>query len=136
MHEWALAESLLEAAKLTVTENKLTKVNSITVVLGELQDISKSAIDAVFKELTAEDKAVFKSTALIFETEPAELKCQLCGTVFGYEQKPNLEHDQTEAIHFLPETSKVYLRCPACNSPDFKIENGRGIYIKEIEGEN
>jgi Zn finger protein HypA/HybF involved in hydrogenase expression len=39
-----------------------------------------------------------------------------------------------EAIHFIPELSHAFVRCPECGSPDFIILAGRGITLERVEG--
>jgi len=89
-----------------------------------LQQVLKSAPD-LFEDVT------FK-----LEIEPAGFKCMNCSHEWLFSDvKKNLDDDETESIHFIPETAHVFLKCPNCKSPDFEIVKGRGIWVDSIEGE-
>ena len=133
MHEWALSDSVASAAEAVKKEKKLKTVASITVVLGEVQDIEPEIFKEIFDELKLQRKGLEK-TELKIETEHAEFECINCGARFNFDRK-KLPHETAEDIHFMPETLRFYINCPKCKSPDFKITAGRGVYIKEIEGE-
>ncbi|MDR1123764.1 MAG: hydrogenase/urease maturation nickel metallochaperone HypA [Elusimicrobiota bacterium] len=132
MHEWALSDSVAAAALEVKTGQNLKTVDEITVVLGAVQDIAAAAFAEIFDEVKKNYRGI-ENARLIIETEPAEFICLKCGNTFGLERE-KLDHETGEAIHFLPEMAKLYIKCGKCNSPDFKITRGRGVYIKEIKG--
>jgi hydrogenase nickel incorporation protein HypA/HybF len=39
-----------------------------------------------------------------------------------------------ENIHFIPEVAHVYVKCPRCESPDFEVLKGRGVWINKVMG--
>lgn len=133
MHEWALADSVAAAAQNVAREQQIKQINSITVVLGEVQDIGKQVFCDIFEDVK-KTYAGIESAKLIIEDEPALFECNCCKTRFPL-NRTGMTHTTNEAIHFLPETAKLYTACPACKSNDFKILTGRGVYIKEIEGD-
>jgi hydrogenase nickel incorporation protein HypA/HybF len=133
MHEWALSESVAAAAEAVKKEKGLKRVSSVTVVLGAVQDIAPAAFKEIFDELKLSRKGLEK-TKLKIETELAAFDCNNCGAHFNFDRN-KLPHETAEDIHFMPETLRFYINCPKCGSQDFKIAAGRGIYIKEIEGE-
>jgi hydrogenase nickel incorporation protein HypA/HybF len=49
-------------------------------------------------------------------------------------QQENVEENELEAIHFVPEIAHTYLRCPKCDSPDFEILGGRGVTLQTVKG--
>ncbi|MDR0842084.1 MAG: hydrogenase nickel incorporation protein HypA [Acidobacteriota bacterium] len=132
MHEWALSDGMVRAAQKIRTEQGLKEVVSITVVLGEIQDIAPDIFKEIFDEVKRQHDG-FAETKLVLERELAELRCHQCGEVFRLE-RDKLPHEISENIHFVPETLRVYIQCPVCGSEDFEILKGRGIYMKEIEG--
>ncbi|MDR1727242.1 MAG: hydrogenase nickel incorporation protein HypA [Acidobacteriota bacterium] len=133
MHEWALSDGMVRAAHKIKMERGLKEVVSITVVLGEVQDIAPDIFTEIFDEVKRQQDG-FEGTKLVLEREPAEFRCHQCGEAFHFD-RGLLPHEISENIHFVPETLRVYIRCPACQSEDFEIVKGRGIYIKEIVGE-
>ncbi|MEM4169637.1 MAG: hydrogenase maturation nickel metallochaperone HypA, partial [Thermoproteota archaeon] len=56
-----------------------------------------------------------------------------CGFKWFF-QKEELDENMLEAIHFLPEVSHAYVKCPNCGSPDFEVTGGRGVWIESIKG--
>ena len=133
MHEWALSDSIAAAAAEIRAKEKLKTVDEVTVVLGEVQDIGAKVFKEIFDEIKKNYPGV-ESAELIIETEPAEFSCLSCGNIFGL-KRDKLDHETGEAIHFLPEMTKLYVKCNKCGSADFKITQGRGVFIKEIKGD-
>jgi hydrogenase nickel incorporation protein HypA/HybF len=133
MHEWALSDSIASAARDVAEKENLKRVDEVTVVLGEVQNIAAKIFADIFDDVKKNYKSV-ENAKLIIEEEPARFTCLNCGNIFGLERK-KLDHETSEAIHFLPETAKLYIKCLRCGSTDFKITQGRGVFIKEIKGE-
>lgn len=135
MHEWALVDSVVKAAEAVAQERSLKTVDEIVLVLGELQSIDRQAVDTIFSELKARAAEPVRAARLVVEIEPTVFKCRACGKTFAEKDCGELDPTEKEAVHFLPEAARVYIKCPACKSPDFKLEKGRGIYVREIRGE-
>ncbi|WP_424244990.1 hydrogenase nickel incorporation protein HypA/HybF [Elusimicrobium posterum] len=133
MHEWALSDSVAHAAAKLLKQNKLKTIDEITVVLGQVQDISAKVFKEIFNEVKLQHPGIEKAE-MIIETEDGLFKCNNCGFEFGFDRE-KLEHNTAEDIHFLPETLRLYINCPNCGSQDFSILKGRGLYIKDIKGE-
>ena len=137
MHEWALAESILVSSVNEAKKQNLKKITNITVLLGELQQISvdifKQALDDL---LTTYKDDLLNNTKIKIDIEKTELKCNKCESTWKFsDMKKDLDEDESEAIHFIPEVAFVHARCPKCNSPDFNIAKGRGVSITQIKGE-
>ncbi|MFA5160949.1 MAG: hydrogenase nickel incorporation protein HypA [Elusimicrobiales bacterium] len=132
MHEWALVDAVAEAARRAAEAEKMKRVDTVAVVLGELQNIDRAAAKSLFLEIRKGKGPALRGARLAVSSEKAAFKCRNCGRVFGMAK---LAHNKAEAVHFLPEMAHVWLRCPRCKSADFSVEKGRGIYIKEITGE-
>jgi hydrogenase nickel incorporation protein HypA/HybF len=134
MHEWALAESIFAAATETAAKEKLNKISEVTINLGVLQNIDRPILRFALKTLATEHPS-FSTTKFIFKTQPTTLSCQACHHTWKPNLKKTLNTDQQEMIHFLPEASLAYIRCPHCGSPDFTIQTGRGVTIATIKGD-
>jgi hydrogenase nickel incorporation protein HypA/HybF len=133
MHEWALAESVIETVKQNVDEKNLKHVKSVTLLFGELQDVDKDIFTHGLHNMLLDsdlDEGVFS-----IEIEPALFHCNVCDEEWTLKAFPLLSEDQREAIHFLPEAAHVYIQCTNCGSPDFSVTRGRGVTIKSIEME-
>ena len=136
MHEWALADAVRTTAKKVAKEENLIKVTEIVVKIGELQTISREIFNTALQQVLKDAPELFENVECKLEIEPAGFKCMNCGHEWLFcDVKKKLDDDETESIHFIPETAHVFLKCPACKSPDFEIAKGRGIWVDSIEGE-
>jgi hydrogenase nickel incorporation protein HypA/HybF len=131
MHEWALADAVISTVERLYEENGRKRILSVQVLIGELQHIEMEVFSMGLQNLLSDRP--FSSDVFHFETEKASFRCNACGHGWLLEQHPELGEDELEAIHFLPETAHVYMRCPACGSPDFALEKGRGVTIQSID---
>jgi hydrogenase nickel incorporation protein HypA/HybF len=130
MHEWALADSVIEATSAALGERPPASLRSVIVVIGELQAIDREIFDFALKTLLEERP--FAHAVYTLETEPATFLCTSCGAEWGLRDTRGLTDEAREAIHFLPEVGHAFIRCPACGSPDYRVKNGRGVHIKSI----
>ena len=128
MHELALAEAVVTAAIETAKKNGLLKVTRIEVRVGELQQIEREAFRFAIEEMI--------EAVIDVEVDPARFLCRRCGLEYGLaDTRGPGDHDASEAIHFIPELAHAFLRCPACESPDFTVTGGRGVTLGAIEGD-
>ena len=133
MHEWALAESVIQTVKNTLEEHSGATVRCVRVVLGELQAIDHEIfLSGLGALLGSSEERPFEADAVLIETEAAEFSCTSCGASWGFDDVDLSETDR-EAIHFLPEAAKAYMRCPSCSSADYALVSGRGVAIRDIE---
>lgn len=131
MHEWALAEAIVDSSLKLLQSKGKEKVDNIFIKVGELQNIDLEVFDFAIKELIK--GTPLENLKINYETEEAILKCNNCGTKWKFKDSfSKLNDDEKEAIHFIPETLHIYIRCPNCSSVDFDIEIGRGIYLEDI----
>lgn len=134
MHEWALAESVVNTVLKHKEENNLIKVDKVLVKVGKLQqielDIFNSALDDISKMKNVEGEFVVVE-------ENASFKCRVCGHEWDFKESvEDLEEDESEYVHFVPDIIRVYSKCPECGSRDFEVEKGRGVWIEYIEGKS
>ena len=131
MHEWALAEAVLQSVKDQMKGRKLSSVRSVRLLFGELQKIDPEVFLFGLRTLCTDcamDPGIFH-----IETESASFLCNRCGREWQLSETREIREDEREAIHFLPESAHSFLRCPGCGSPDFRVEKGRGVVIQSIE---
>jgi hydrogenase nickel incorporation protein HypA/HybF len=130
MHEWALAEAVITAAKQVAEKEKLKEVREVTIKIGELQQVEKAILRFALSQLKP---ASFKNAKFRISKAKTTLKCRVCGNTWLF-SKNKLDEDTAEAIHFVPEVAHAYIKCPKCGSPDFEISEGRGIWLENIKG--
>ena len=130
MHEWALAEAVITAAKKIAEKEGLEEVKEVKIKIGELQQIELEIFQFALSQLKP---AVLKNAEFIIDYAKAKLSCRACGNSWIF-QKDKIDDDAAEAIHFVPEVAHTYIKCPNCGSPDFEISEGRGIWLENIKG--
>ena len=130
MHEWALAEAVVAAASQTAQKEGLKKVTEVIITIGEMQQIEEDIFCFALSQLKP---AEFAETKFKVEKETAELKCRACGYewLFG---RSKLDRGSAEAVHFVPEVAHAFVKCPKCDSPDFEIVKGRGVWLETLRG--
>jgi hydrogenase nickel incorporation protein HypA/HybF len=133
MHEWALAEAVVAAATETARQQKLAVVDEIVLNIGELQAIDNEMFTSLVRDQLVNAAAEMRNAKVRAVRGAAAFECQACRKEFS-EQDAKVGEEEREAIHFVPEMAHVYMRCPACGSPDFSIVRGRGVFIQEITG--
>ena len=131
MHEWALAEAVLQGVEDQLKEHGPGPVRSVRRLFGELQKIDSEVFLFGLRELCRNTS--LKPEVFHMETENASFLCNSCGHEWQLREVREIDEDEREAIHFLPESAHSYLRCPQCGSPDFRIEKGRGVVIQSID---
>jgi hydrogenase nickel incorporation protein HypA/HybF len=135
MHEWALAESVITSTIETAKKKKLKSITDITIHIGELQQIDHDIFLFALKELIKQYDKKIKKVKFHLKTDTSKLQCLRCNHSWGFSDfKKNVNEQEVEFIHFIPEVALAYTRCPQCGSPDFTIVKGRGVSISSIKG--
>ena len=130
MHEWALAEAVINAASEVAQKEGLTKVTEVRVKIGELQQIEPDILEFALENLRTPQ---FNDARFVLESVKAEFGCRVCGQRWAFTDERLDEHEK-EDIHFIPEVAHAYVRCPKCGSSDFEILQGRGVWLESIKG--
>src|SRR4030067_1240525 len=130
MHEWALAEAIIDAASQIAEKESLKEITEVAIRVGGLQQIERGILRFALSQLRTEK---FRKTRFRIETEKAQLRCRACGNSWVFSKK-KLGENASEAIHFVPEIAHTYINCPKCGSPDFEILEGRGILLQSVKG--
>lgn len=132
MHEWALAEAVLESVRAEQRSRSGQRASSVTIRFGELQSIDPDVFSEGVNQLARDDREL--DVAFQFEGEPATFICAACGRGWSLDDC-DLDEATREAIHFLPEVVHSFVACPDCGSADFRVDRGRGVTIESIEFE-
>jgi hydrogenase nickel incorporation protein HypA/HybF len=131
MHEWALAEAVIATVNQIAKKEKIKRVTEITIKIGQLQQVERDIFRFALKQLKPSE---YKNVKFHIKTAKTKLKCRVCGKTWVFNKK-KLDNETAEAIHFVPEVAHTYIKCPKCGSPDFEIEEGRGVWLDSIQGE-
>jgi hydrogenase nickel incorporation protein HypA/HybF len=131
MHEWALADAVIEATAAALAGKDPSSLRAVTVLLGELQAVDREIFGFALETMLKEKP--FRDARYLLETEPAVFSCAGCGERWSLAETRGMDEQTREAIHFLPEAAHAFMRCPRCGSLDFRTEQGRGVSIKSLE---
>jgi hydrogenase nickel incorporation protein HypA/HybF len=135
MHEWALAESVITTALEAAKKEQLDTITEIIIDIGELQQIEQELFSFAVNDIMKTYSPKLKNTKITVNIQHSTLRCKHCDRTWTFKDiEKNLNEDEAEAVHFLPEVAVVHSRCPKCKSPDFEIEAGRGVTIRSIKG--
>ena len=130
MHEWALAEAVITAAQQIAEKENLKEIREVNIKIGELQQVERDILRFALSQIKP---ASFKNAVFHISTAKTTLKCRVCGNTWLF-RETKLDEDTAEAIHFVPEVSHSYIKCPKCGSPDFEVSEGRGVWLENIKG--
>jgi len=128
MHELSLSKATYKSIlKIVQNKNKdLNEIKEIILGIGEIQNID---IEIFLQSL----ENYLPNIKINYEIIKAKIKCNKCFNEWFYSDSLNsLDEDQKESIHFIPETIYLFIRCNKCNSNDFEIIDGRGIFILDL----
>ena len=134
MHELALADSVVKAAIHAAEEAGIARIGRIVVRVGELQQIEKDLFEFSLTSVIPSHDPRLAETEFEVTDEAVLFECRSCGQTYGRDESGVGDEEQKEAVHFIPELSHAFARCPSCGSPDFDIIKGRGITLERIEG--
>ncbi len=112
MHEMGVVFHVIDNIKDLAAENELTKVNSVTLQLGEVSTVIPEYLEDVWK-WAVEREELMKGCGLIIEPIKAVTFCEDCKQTYS-----TIEH------------AKV---CPNCGSENTYLVQGNEFIIKEIE---
>jgi hydrogenase nickel incorporation protein HypA/HybF len=130
MHEWALAEAVVNATLEISKKEELRQVTEVKLKVGELQQLDLKLFLFALSHLKKEK---LKDTRFRIKKEMAKFRCRICGHEWN-PRKTKLSEEFREAAHFIPQVAHAYIRCPKCSSSDFEICSGRGVWIENIRG--
>lgn len=113
MHEVSIIENVIKIVLEKAIENKFTKVNKVSLKIGELSGVMPESLNFAFKSCTIE--TLLEGSTLEIERVSAMAECMDCNQVFPIN-------------HF----NKL---CPCCNKFCSSIISGYELYINTIEGD-
>ncbi len=113
MHELAIIEDMFRIILKIADENRLERIDRVTMEIGEYRQIDPSVFRFAFE--AAREGTIASDARLDIEFQTVEMRCEECGNSFSIEN--------------------FIFKCPRCRSGDLHIIKGMDIFIKSIEGE-
>ena len=112
MHELSIANSLVEIASEHARESGAESIQSITLRIGALSCVHKSALEFSF-ELVTKD-TMLEGARLEFIDVPVSIYCEPCKREV---QLPGIQR----------------FRCPDCDTPSADIRQGKELDVETIQ---
>ena len=117
MHELPVTERILDIVLKHAERNRVRRVISITLTVGELSELENEWIQHYFNYLSKDTLA--GGATLYIERQPIILQCNKCGKTIRI-KKEDLGD----------------ITCPVCGDKgDLSLVSGREYYIKEMEAQ-
>lgn len=108
------------------------KVKMVVINVGELQQIDREIFEFALKE--QEKGTALEGFKPILKNVPASFKCIACRHEWGSsESTSRLNEKARESIHLTPQLARAFIKCPKCNSLDFEVVQGEGIWIDKVK---
>ncbi len=111
MHEYPVAQKIIEIAEETAKKNSAVKIKRINIVVGELSGFIGESIQMYFDILARGTSA--EGAIISVKSVRPRLKCTSCGLSF--------------------EMSGRSFMCPSCGGGAVLTEAGREFYIESID---
>lgn len=115
MHELGIVFHVIDTVNEIIEENKVAKVNSVTVEIGEVSLVIPSYFEDCWKWAVGKQTTPIHDARIVMETIPAVTYCEGCEKTY--------------------ETVKYGKICPYCGSEHTYLLQGNEFNIKELEVE-
>ena len=119
MHEYSLANELINTLLDKVDEEDLKKTTKVHVRLGELRILSKEALSQAYKIIT--EDTILAGSEIEYEEVPPVVFCKECGF------RGPVDYEEDQMMHY----SIPILSCPDCGNT-VEIEEGRELEIRTL----
>jgi hydrogenase nickel incorporation protein HypA/HybF len=116
MHELPVTERILDIVLKHAEQNRVRRIVSITLSVGELSDLEDQWMQHYFDYLSKQSPA--EGARLKIERIPIVVRCTQCSET------------RRVAKEALADST-----CPACGSGQFLLVSGREYHIKEMEAQ-
>lgn len=117
MHEFSMAQGILNAVLETAEENDANKVTDIVIQIGKLAMLNPEQLTFMLNVLI--EDTIAENANIVIEDVDVEIKCYNC----DYEGIGDVD----DSDHYLP-----MILCPKCESHRVNVLNGKDVIIKNI----
>lgn len=121
MHEVSVVSTLADAVMKELQKYNVTKVNSITVTIGDMTNLGEEQMKFAYEIVTR--GTILEGSEFIVEHEPIELECKQC----NYRGPAKVLSDPDFDTHSIP-----ILACPACGGP-VNVIKGQSCVVRYMD---
>ncbi len=118
MHEVSVVTSLVDAVIAELQKYNVLRVNSITVIIGDMTNLGEEQMSFAYEIVTR--GTILEGSEFIVEREPIELECWDC----GYKGPARVIVDPDFDKHSIP-----VLSCPECGGK-INVTKGMSCTVK------
>ncbi|MBW1710001.1 MAG: hydrogenase maturation nickel metallochaperone HypA [Deltaproteobacteria bacterium] len=111
MHEFSIAQSIVDIVKEEMTRHKVEKLNAVNIVVGMMSGVVPQHLTACFQMII--DDSSLAGAELKIREVPLGFHCAACGNEFTAEE--------------------LVFSCPQCDEANPTLEKGRELTIENIE---
>ncbi len=115
MHELSLVQSLMEQLQDLATENKATKIITVTMEIGPLAGVVIDSFEFAFEALAKDNPLTTKAKLVI--------------------SKPAISYSCLDCQHVVDNCQERPSLCPACQAPHLYPDGGDQLILSRIEME-
>jgi hydrogenase nickel insertion protein HypA len=120
MHEFSIAQQIVEVVLRTAREQEAQAVERVVVVIGELALLNGEQVKFWVEEMFSR-QPLTRSARLDLEARPGRVHCPAC----GFDGPPPVPGPEA---HFL----SPMLICPRCDQAGLEIREGRECMVQRI----
>lgn len=113
MHEFSLAQNIIEIVEDTARNNNASKVSEVVLEIGTLSGVEIGALDMALQSL--QKGSVMEEAVIVKDIVKAVAKCSDCGE------------------EFFPDD--FYYACPMCGSFTHTVLRGKELRVRSIVAE-
>jgi hydrogenase nickel incorporation protein HypA/HybF len=114
MHEFSLAEDLLNLAREEARKAGIDRLDKISVRIGSVSGVNIDSLEFAYGFLREQDEMT-KNAELVVERVQGRGRCTQCGREV--------------------DIDRIFLFCPFCETPTVEIIEGREFLLVSLEGE-
>jgi len=111
MHELAITQSLFDIVLKEAEKEKAHKVESITLVIGEMTGVVNDSVQFYLDLMTP--NTIAAGAKVIFKSVPVTVKCRGCGKI--------------------SELKPYDYQCPFCEATSLEVISGKELLVESIE---
>ena len=142
MHEFGMAQSIVEYTLSEAERKKAARVTEIHVDVGELTMIDRRVLSHALRLLLTGPK--LEGCKVIVRKKEVKFVCRKCGAPWSMKEAMTQlqevpeellvrEPDSREVpLHFLPSLYPAFVHCPKCGSADLIVKEGEDISIRRM----
>jgi hydrogenase nickel incorporation protein HypA/HybF len=139
MHEFGMAQSIVEYAISEAEGRKAARVAEIRVDVGELTMIDRRVLSHALRLLLTGPK--LEGCRVLVRKKGVKFVCRKCAALWSMEEATKQlqklpeellvrEPDSREVpLHFLPSLYPAFVHCPKCGSADLEVKEGQDVSI-------